>query len=304
MSLLSLWLNPRKLARAAIIIKPSTLQRFHRALIKKKYHFIFSPKIYNKTDPKGPSQELIKVIIEMKRRNPRYGCPRIAQQINLAFGLDINKDIVRRILEKHYKPDPTNQGPSWLTTLGHTKDSLWSIDLFRCESILLKRHWVLVVMDQCTRRTIGFGVHAGPVVGVTLCRLFNEVMSKNNLPTYLSSDNDPLFKYQRWQANLRILDIEEVKSVPYTPISHPFVERLIGSVRRELLDQTFYWNSNDLERKLGEYQRYYNPCRVYTSQNGQTPVKDSEIRPAELKNHGWQSFCRGFFSASDCRLTV
>ncbi|WP_200821190.1 integrase core domain-containing protein [Oceanicoccus sp. KOV_DT_Chl] len=293
--MLSSFINPRRLARAAIIVKPATLLKFHQALIKKKYQLLYSSKARKKTGPKGPSKELINAIIEMKQRNPRYGCPRIAQQINVAFGLNINKDIVRRILEKYYKPDPTNQGPSWLTMLGHTKDSLWSVDLFRCESILLKSHWVLVVMDQCTRRIIGFGVHAGPVDGATICRLFNEVMSKNNRPTYLSSDNDPLFQYQRWQANLRILDIQEVKSVPYTPISHPFVERLIGSVRRELLDQAFFWNTNDLERKLSEYQHYYNQCRVHTSQDGQAPVKDREIKPIELKNHGWQSFCRGLF---------
>jgi len=114
-----------------------------------------------KPGPKGPSKEVINAIVEMKQRNPRYGCPRIAQQINLAFGLDLDKDTVRRVLAVHYKPDPGNRGPSWLTTIGHAKDSLWSVDLFRCESILLKSHWVMVVMDQYTRRIIGFGVHAG-----------------------------------------------------------------------------------------------------------------------------------------------
>ena len=95
----------------------------------------------------------------MKQRNPRFGCRRIAMQITDTFGIDINKDLVRRVLDKHYRPIPSGAGPSWLTFLGHTKDSLWSIDLFRCESILLNSHWV--VMDQFTRRIIGFGVHAG-----------------------------------------------------------------------------------------------------------------------------------------------
>ena len=63
------------------------------------------------------------------------------------------------LLTTHYKPDPSKRGPSWLTTIGHAKDSLWSGDLFRCESIVLKSHWVMVVMDQYTRRIIGFGVH-------------------------------------------------------------------------------------------------------------------------------------------------
>ena len=191
-----------------------------------------------------------KAIVAMKQRNPRFGCPRIARQINLAFGLDIDRDVVRRILAKHYYPDRGKPGPSWLTTLGHAKDSLWSIDLFRCESILLKSHWVLVVMDQYTRRIIGFGIHKGEVNGSALCRMSNGAIAKQELPRYLSSDNDPLFQYHQWQANLRILEIEPIKSIPYVPVSHPFVERLIGSIRRELLDHTFFWTATDLERKL------------------------------------------------------
>jgi hypothetical protein len=66
----------------------------------------------------------MKAIVEMKKRNPGFGCPRIAQQINLAFGLDLDKDNFRRVLAAHYKPDPGDGGPSWLTTLGHAKDSL------------------------------------------------------------------------------------------------------------------------------------------------------------------------------------
>jgi transposase InsO family protein len=112
------------------------------------------------------------------------------------------------------------------------KDSLWSMDLFRCESATLRTHWVLVVMDQYTRRIIGFGVHAGKVDGVALCRMFN-CAGHRWLPKYLSSDNDPLYRFHQWQANLRILEVTEIKSIPYIPLSHPFVERLIGTLRRE-----------------------------------------------------------------------
>jgi hypothetical protein len=56
------------------------------------------------------------------------------------------------------------------------KDSRWSLDLFRCESIALRTHWILVVMDQFTRRIIGFGVHVGNVDGISLCRMFNHAM--------------------------------------------------------------------------------------------------------------------------------
>ena len=70
------------------------------------------------------------------------------------------------------------------------------------------------------------------------------------MPNFLSSDNDPLYRFHQWQANLRILDVTEIKSVPYVPLSHPFVERLIGTVRREYLDHILFWTAADLENKL------------------------------------------------------
>jgi hypothetical protein len=127
----SLFLSPHHILRAAVVIKPSTLLRFHEALKKRKYRLLFSPCRKGKPGPKGPSPEIIQVIVEMKRRNPRFGCPRIAQQISKAFGIEIDKDVVRQVLAKHYRPDNSG-GPSWLTFIGHMKDSLWSVDLFRC----------------------------------------------------------------------------------------------------------------------------------------------------------------------------
>ena len=84
---------------------------------------------------------------------------------------------------------------SWLTFIGHMKDSLWSCDLFRCESATLRTYWVLVVMDLFTRRVIGFGVHSGIVDGVALCRMFHRAIRGQSLPKYLSSDHDPLYRF-------------------------------------------------------------------------------------------------------------
>jgi len=88
---------------------------------------------------------------------------------------------------------------------------------------------------------------------------------RKRLPKYLSSDNGPLFKYHRWIANLDILEIESIKSIPYTPRSHPFIERLIGTVRREYLDHTLFWNERDLLRKLNQFKDYYNENRGHLS---------------------------------------
>ena len=190
--LCALLMRPGRLIRSAIVFKPSTLLRVHRALIKRKYRQLFSSKGPAKPGRKGPSQEVIAAVVDMKQRNPTWGCPRIAQQITLAFGIPMNKDVVRRILAARYWPKQDSTEPSWLTVLGHAKDSLWSLDLFRCESAVLHTHWVLVVMDQCTRRIVGFGVHRGVVDGVALCRMFNRAIGGQPAPTYLSSDHDPV----------------------------------------------------------------------------------------------------------------
>ena len=139
-------------------------------------------------------------------------------------------------------------GPSWLTFLGNLKDSLWSVDLFRCESLTLRSYWVLLVMDQYTRRIVGCGVHAGIPDGVAVCRMFNSAIAEPAVPRYLSSDHDPLFEFHRWRANLRVPEIEEIKTVPYVPLSHPFVERLIGTLRPEYLDRVPFWGAADLQR--------------------------------------------------------
>jgi hypothetical protein len=292
---LSLFMHPKRIARSSIIIRPSTLLSFHNAMKKRKYRLLYSPGGGKRPGPKGPSKEVINAIVEMKQRNHRFGCPRIAQQINVAFGLDLDRDTVRRVLAVHYNTDPGNHGPSWLTTLGHAKDSLWSVDLFRCESILLNSHWVMVVMDQYTRRIIGFAVHAGNVDGLALCRMFNGATATQGWPKCLSSDNDPLFQYHRWKTNLRVLDVEEIKSLPHVPMSHPFVERLIGSVRRELLDQTLFWTATDLENKLRDHQSYYNNCRTHSGREGTTPVDSGSEKVIAINSYRWQKHCRGLF---------
>jgi putative transposase len=91
----TLLVSPKRLRKIALIIKPSTLLRLHQALVKRKCHLLCGS---NRARRPGPSSELIAAVVEMKRRNPRWGCRKIAEQISSAFGLEINKDVVRRIL--------------------------------------------------------------------------------------------------------------------------------------------------------------------------------------------------------------
>jgi transposase InsO family protein len=243
-------------------------------------------------------KEIVKLILEIKEKNPSYRCPRIALLASKLTGQTIDEHLVRRILRRHFH-FPSGGGPSWLKQIGKEKDSLWSLDLFRCESILLKTHWVMLVMDQFTREIVGFAVHQGNPDGITVCQMFSLIQQGKKCPRYLSTDHDPLFRFEQWEANMRVLEIDLIKTVPYVPISHPFVERLIGTVRREFLDETLFWNENDLQKKLQEFARYYNSARAHYSLSGLTPAEKSSglaTEPIDLKKFRWNSFCSGRFS--------
>jgi len=152
-------------------------------------------------------------------------------------------------------------------------------------------------MDQCTRRIVGFGVHHGVVDGLELCRMFNRATRYDTPPTYVSSDHDPLYWFHQWQRNLRILGVQEIKTVPYGPLSHPFVERLIGTIRRECLDRTLFWTTAGLETKLLDFQRYYNGYRAHAGLDGRTPNPSTDLGcgRANLSSYRWQRHCRGLY---------
>ena len=85
------FMNPSRIRKVAAALKPATILAFHQALKERKYRRLFSPQRRGKPGPKGPSRELIQVIVEMRRRNRRYGCPRIAQQLPKAIGIEIDE---------------------------------------------------------------------------------------------------------------------------------------------------------------------------------------------------------------------
>ena len=101
---------------------------------------------------------------------------------------------------------------------------MWSVDLFRCESIVLRSYWVLVVTDQFTRRLVGIGVHRGAITGADLCCMFNAAIHRQGAPRHLSTDHDPLVEAHRCTANLRSGDRcnqNRAECADVTPIRGP-----------------------------------------------------------------------------------
>jgi hypothetical protein len=118
---------------------------------------------------------------------------------------------------------------------------------------------------------------------------------RRRIPRHLSTDHDPVFEAHHWGANLRILDIDELKTVPHVPLSHPFVERLIGRSGENSRRSPLFWNARDLERKLAEFQAYYNAAYSRASLDGRTPLTFTDNRRpalADLSRIRWVSYCR------------
>ncbi len=151
----TLFVRPSRLIRSAIVLKPSTLLSLHQALRKRKYRRLFSSERKRRPGPKGPNKELIEAVVQMKQRNPTWGCPRIAQQIALAFGIPVDRDVVRRVLHalptqagrrrpvladfpRSHQGQSLERGPLSLR-IGSVADSL---DTGRHGSIHAPDHWV------------------------------------------------------------------------------------------------------------------------------------------------------------------
>jgi hypothetical protein len=106
---------------------------------------------------------------------------------------------------------------------------------------------------------------------------------------------DPLYWFYQWQANLRVLEVQEIKTVPYVPLSHPFVERLIGTIRREYLDQTLFWTAADLANRLKLFQDYFNRQQVHSDLGGRLPEPGERTVPLNFASYQWQQHCRGLY---------
>ena len=124
----SLFLRPGRIRKLAIALRPSTLLAFHQALVRCKYRRLFSStRCPKKRGPKGPDEALIQAIVDLKSRNPRFGCPRIARIISQTFGIDVDKNVVYRVLSKHDRPraEPGPRGCRSLATR-QTASGAWT----------------------------------------------------------------------------------------------------------------------------------------------------------------------------------
>jgi len=130
--------------------------------------------------------------------------------------------------------------------------------------------------------------------------MFNHAIASRPLLKRVRTDRDLLCRFHRWLANLRALEFDEIQSVSYVPVSHPFVGGPIGTIRLDYLDRVFFVSSVYWTRKLNEFRDYYRVFQLHASLGGTTPEMRARATPPEpitLGHSAWRRHSRGLFRA-------
>ena len=194
----------------------------------------------------------------MSRANPLWGAPRIHGEL-LKLGFEVAQSTVARYMCRRSRPP--SQG--WRTFLTNHADAIAAVDLFVLPTIAFHILYCLVVLRHGRRLWVSFGVTANPTAE-WISRQITEAFPWNEAPRYLIRDRDTSYGAV-FVRRLRAMGIRDRPTAPRSPWQNAYVERLIGSIRRECLDHIIVFGEAHLSRILGEYAAYYNGSRTHRS---------------------------------------
>jgi transposase InsO family protein len=255
-----------------IVVKPATVVRWHRQGFK----YYWAWKSRHKGGRPAVAPEVRNLIRRMSRANPLWGAPRIHGEL-LKLGIDLSQTTVAKYMIRHRKPP----SPSWRAFLDNHLKSLVSIDFFTVPTVRFRILFVFLVLSNDRRRIVHFNVTEHPSAAWTGRQLV-EAFPWDTLPRYLIRDRDGIYG-QDFTRCVNALGIKQVLIAPRSPWQNPYVERVIGSIRRECLDHVVVFNENHLRRVLKFYLRYYHVSRTHLALGKDAPDSRSVEPPTRGK---------------------
>ena len=284
-------------------VTPATILRWHRNLVARKWDYT------SRRRPGRPSTgtSVKALVIRMARENPSWGHRRIQGEL-ARLGHAIAASTVWEILHAAgIDPAPRRAGPTWREFLTAQAHAIIACDFLVVETVLLKRLYVLVFIEHGTRRLHLAGVTARPTGAWAVQQARNLAMDLGDrLGTlrFLIHDRDPLFTTAFGEV-FKSEGLRIVTTLPRTPRMNAICERVIGTLRRELLDRILILGERHLALVLGEYVAHYNGHRPHQSRQQQPP--DSEARPvwdvADLRNLRQNASSPEWSTRTICRIT-
>ena len=244
---------------AMVLVKPATVVQWHR----KGFRLYWRWRSRRLGRPKM-STEIRDLIRQMSLANPLWGAPRIHGEL-LKLGIEVSQATVGRYLPWR----PKVPSPTWRSFLHNHLTDIAAIDMFVVATATFRLLYALIVLGHDRRRIIHFEVTQNPTQ-VWLSRQMTEAFPWDTAPRYLLRDRDasygPVFR-----DRVRVMGIKEVVTAPRSPWQNPYVERLIGSIRRECLDHIIIFNEHHLRGVLSKYFQYHHKTRTHLSLNKDCP---------------------------------
>jgi transposase InsO family protein len=256
-----------------VIVKPETVVAWHR----KGFRMFWTWKArHGQPGRPGIARETRDLIRKMCRENPGWGAPRIHGEL-LKLRIDIGETTVSKYMVRCRKPP----SQTWRTFLENHVSQLVSIDFFTVPTIRFQVLYVFLILAHDRRRILHFNVTAHPTAEWTGQQL-REAFPFDQFPRYLLRDRDAIFGHD-FREQVRVMGIEEVLSTPRSPWQRAYVERVIGSIRRECLDHVIVFHESSLRRTLASYFDYYHRSRTHLSLGEDSPeprpIQSPEIGP-------------------------
>jgi transposase InsO family protein len=221
------------------------------------------------------SAEVAALVRRMAAANPLWGAPRIHGEL-LQLGIDIAERTVSRLMPRR-RPEPSQ---TWRTFLANHARDLVSIDFFTVPTARLRVLFVLVVLAHHRRRVVHFNVTEHPIAAWTAQQLV-DAFPDESAPASLLRDRHHVYA-QQFRHRVKGMGIEEVLTAPQSPWQNAFVERLIGSIRRECLNHVFVLGERHLRPIPIRYLAYYHQARTHLALDKDAP----DLRPIELPSRG------------------
>jgi len=244
-----------------VIVKPGTVVAWHR----KGFRLYWTWKSRQRIGRPKINTEVREIIQKMSRANPLWGAPRIHGEL-LKLGLDVSQTTVAKYMVR--SPRPPSQ--SWRTFLDNHISQLVSVDFFTVPTVWFEVLFVFVVLAHDRRRVLHFNVTDHPTAAWTAQQIL-EAFPFETVPKYLLRDRDAIYGHVL-QQQIEAMGIVEVLGAPRSPWQRAYVERIIGSIRRDCLDHMITLDESSLRRILRRYFDYYNESRTHLSLDKDAPV--------------------------------
>jgi transposase InsO family protein len=258
-------------SRALVIVQPETVVRWHR----ERFRRYWARKSRRRPGRPKIDPEIRSLIRRMATANPLWGAPRIHGEL-LKLGIEISETSVGKYMPRHRRPP----SQSWRAFLeNHVKD-LVAIDFFTVPSATFHVLFVFIVLAHDRRRVLHFNVTEHPTAEWTAQQIV-EAFPWDSTPRYLLHDRDAIFG-SHFRQRVAGLEVTEVRTAPRSPWQNPYAERLIGSIRRELLDHVLVLGEGHLHRLLAAYFDYYHRTRTHLSLGKDSP----RSRPVQPRLEG------------------